>query len=128
MTTLLFTHSPFSDSTKQGIEFIENFYKNSPNSKKINIFLYSDAVYLASRLNWLPSDMPNPVKNFQYLLNKYELSAKACVSTALARGIVDSENAKRHQIHGENIAKSCELVGLGELAMFLHNSNDVYQF
>lgn len=128
MTTLLFTHSPFADTTRQGIEFIENFYQNSAQSAPLNIFLYSEAVHLANRLNWLPSDTPNPVKNFQQLLAKHKLSAKVCVSTALARGVVDSENAKRHHINGENLASSCELVGLGEFAMFLHNSTDVYQF
>ena len=50
------------------------------------------------------------------------------MSAALARGITDQENAKRHQIPADNLAKGFELVGLGELADAVQSTDRIIQF
>lgn len=127
MQTLLFSHSPFANSTQQGIEFIQDFCKNH-DANELHIFLYGEAVLLANRLTWLSADIPNPSKNLQTFAKAYQLNIQVCVTTALARGVVDAENAKRHSLNGDNLAENFELVGLGELAMHLHQSTKLYQF
>lgn len=127
-TTLLFSHSPFANSTLQGIEFIQDFCKKPVDLNTLNIFLYGEAVNLANKNVWLPADMPNPSQLLQNLAETHNLTIQVCVSTALARGVLDSENAKRHGLAGDNVAENFELVGLGELAMHLHHSTQVYQF
>lgn len=126
--TVLFTHSPFDNSTQQGIEFIQKFFQNPHNPAKLHIFLYGEAVLLANRLTWLSADIPNPSKNLQTFAKAYQLNIQVCVTTALTRGVVDAENAKRHSLNGDNLAENFELVGLGELAMHLHQSTKLYQF
>lgn len=126
--TLLFIHSPFAKTTLQGIEFIQYFYKNRQNNHTLKLFLYGEAVNLANKNIWLPADMPNPSQLLQQFAKVHDLTIQVCVSTALARGVVDSENAKRHGLVGDNVAENFELVGLGELAMYLHHSIKVYQF
>lgn len=127
-TTLLFSHSPFANSTLQGIEFIQDFCKKPVDFSTLHIFLYGEAVNLANKNVWLPADMPNPSQLLQNLAKTHNLTIQVCVSTALARGVLDSENAKRHGLVGDNVAENFELVGLGELAMHLHHSTQVYQF
>nr|WP_315043787.1 DsrE family protein [uncultured Moraxella sp.] len=126
MKTLIFTHSPFDNSTLQGIELIDNLCQN--HKTDFHVFLYGEAVHLANPLTWLPADMPNPAKTLQNLAKTHNFTIQVCVSTALARGVVDGENAKRHGLTNHNIAENFSLVGLGELAMHLHNSTYVYQF
>lgn len=132
-TLLLLTHAPDHPLTAQGLEFAREFcqqWQHSHPNKPIalQIFCYSDAVLLANRLIWRPADVPNLAKDWQQLAVTYELTVEVCVSTALARGVTDSDNAKRHGLLGENLAQNFCLVGLGELAMHLHQHSVVKQF
>lgn len=132
-TLLILTHSPSHASTELGLHYAKQFCQNWQIAKPdtpiaLSIFCYGDAAYLANRLIWLAADMPNFAKDWQQLAIEYNLKIQVCVTTALARGIVDSENAQRHQLEGDNLANNFELVGLGELAMLLHQHQHVYQF
>lgn len=81
-------------------------------NETVEVFFYQDAASIANRLNWRPTDEPNLTAEWQLL----PLERRVCVSTALARGVTDSENATRHDLSSENIADGFHLVGLGELA------------
>lgn len=78
----------------------------------VDVFFYQDAAGIANRLNWRPSDEPNLTTEWQNL----SIERRVCVSTALARGVTDPDNATRHDLSSENIAEGFQLVGLGELA------------
>lgn len=136
-TLLLLTHAPDHAQTLAGLafaqKFCQNFGSNTATSVPTNVptlrlFLYRDAVMLANRLIWQADDMPNLARAWQTLVQQFGLNAQVCVSSALARGVTDSENAKRHGLDGENLANGFALVGLGELAMALHAAPQVYQF
>lgn len=81
-------------------------------NETVEVFFYQDAASIANRLNWRPTDEPNLTAEWQLL----PIERRVCVSTALARGVTDSENATRHDLSSENIADGFHLVGLGELA------------
>lgn len=123
MTLIVICCHPFSANAQQAIDCINQHQNNT-----LQLFFYGDGAYFANRLVWLPDDRPNLAKKLQTTITTRQLPAQVCVSTALARGITDSKNAKRHQLCGDNLADGFELVGLGELAMHLHNADMVYQF
>lgn len=125
MILIVISSPPFSPKTCQALDFIE---QKLHDNQAVTLFLYGDGAYLANRLVWLASDMPNPAQKLQQLAKHTSLSVQACVSTALARGITDTDNAKRHHLTASNLMDNCQLTGLGELAMHLHNADSVYQF
>jgi len=81
-------------------------------NQSVDVFFYQDAASIANRLNWRPNDEPNLTVEWQRL----PIERRVCVSTALARGVTDLDNAKRHDLSNENITEGFQLVGLGELA------------
>lgn len=89
----------------------------------VDVFFYQDAASIANRLNWRPSDEPNLTTTWQSL----PVERRVCVSTALARGVTDQDNAERHDLSSENIAEGYNLVGLGELAdLMLHATRVIH--
>lgn len=94
----------------------------------LNIFFYADAAHIANRLRWQSAEQTNLTKEWQALAEQYQLTLPVCVSTALSRGISDSENSNRHQLEGENLAAGFKLVGLSELAIMLQDNCRLIQF
>ena len=94
----------------------------------LNIFFYADAANTANRLRWQSADQMNITKEWQKLAEQYQLTLPVCVSTALSRGISDSENSTRHQLDSENLAAGFKLVGLSELAMMMQGDCRLLQF
>ena len=67
-------------------------------------------------------------KAIKEVAKKYGLKLPVCVSTALARGITDAQNAQRHGLLGDNLHPDFELVGLADLAMQLDDDTQLQQF
>ena len=94
----------------------------------LNIFFYADAANTANRLRWQSADQMNITQEWQKFAKQYQLALPVCVSTALSRGISDSENSTRHQLDSENLASGFKLVGLSELAMMMQGDCRLLQF
>ena len=94
----------------------------------LNIFFYADAAHTANRLRWQSADQVNITQEWQALAEQYNLVLPVCVSTALSRGISDTDNSVRHQLETENLAKGFKLVGLSELAMMMQGDCRLLQF
>ncbi|WP_201543025.1 sulfurtransferase complex subunit TusD [Psychrobacter immobilis] len=94
----------------------------------LNIFFYADAANTANRLRWQSADQMNITQEWQKLAEQYQLALPVCVSTALSRGITDSENSTRHQLDSENLAAGFKLVGLSDLAMMMQDDCRLMQF
>ena len=99
-----------------------------PKNSTLNVFFYGDAAHIANRLRWQSADQVNLTKEWQNLAEQYELSLPVCVSTALSRGVSDTDNSTRHQLDGNNLARGFALVGLSELAMMMQGSRHLMQF
>lgn len=93
-------------------------------NEAFRVFFYQDGVAVANELQWVPDDQRNLKTEWQ----KLGIRLPVCVSAALARGICDAENAKRHQLSQHNLAKGFELVGLGELADAVQSTERLIQF
>ncbi|MBJ8452994.1 sulfurtransferase complex subunit TusD [Acinetobacter bereziniae] len=92
--------------------------------QEFRVFFYQDGVQVANNLQWIPDDQRNLSVEWQ----KLAIRLPVCVSAALARGITDQENARRHQIQTHNLAKGFDLVGLGELADAVQSTDRLIQF
>lgn len=122
---LLISTSPHHPNAKKALDFAKD---QLANGHSINVFFYGDGAYTANRLIWQSADIPNIADAWATLAYEYHLALPVCVSTALARGITDSQNATRHQLQGENLREPFVLVGLSELAMAIDDSVQVLQF
>ena len=98
------------------------------NLPPLKCFFYADAANIANRFRWQSADQVNITQEWQHLAKRYQLSLPVCVSTALSRGISDTDNSTRHQLNGDNLAAGFHLVGLSELAMMMQNNGRLIQF
>ncbi|MDN6276861.1 sulfurtransferase complex subunit TusD [Psychrobacter sp.] len=131
---LLVTADPSHPLAHIALRYARAFLQNSANnndtnsSDKLNIFFYGDGAHTANRLRWQSADQTNLTKEWQALAEKYQLALPVCVSTALSRGISDTENSARHQLSGDNLATGFTLVGLSDLAMMMQSNCRLIQF
>ena len=77
---------------------------------------------------WQSADVPNISHLWVALAKRYGLDLPVCVSTALARGITDADNAHRHSLDGENVLPPFRLVGLSHLALYIDDDTKLIQF
>lgn len=113
---------------KAVLEQAEVSADSDPTKPVLNVFFYADAAHTANRLRWQSADQTNLTQEWQALAERYQLPLAICVSTALSRGVSDSDNSARHQLQGDNIAQGFHLVGLGELAMMMQSDCRLIQF
>lgn len=78
------------------------------------VFLYGDGVALASALNTPPSDEINWTDRWQELLVTNGIPAVACIASALRRGLLDEQEARRYQQPAANLTEGFTIAGLGE--------------
>ena len=79
------------------------------------VFFYYDGVHASNGLSTPPQDEFDLVKAWQALIEKHELDAICCVSSALKRGIMDAREAHRYEKAAANLAEGFVLSGLGQL-------------
>ncbi len=86
-------------------------------NKQISLlFFYGEAVQTAASLAVsIQGDTP-VISNWQAFIQTHKLPAIACITSALKRGVIDKQEADRHQKSGENIAQGIKLGGLGQWA------------
>ena len=94
----------------------------------LKLFFYADAAHLANSLRWQSADQINLTEQWQQLAEQHNISLPVCVSTALSRGISDSDNSARHHLQGDNLASGFELVGLSELTLMMQSDCRLIQF
>ncbi len=132
MPLLLITKDPSHPLASLALRYTTALLEQSEaveNKKSIvNLFFYSDAAYIANGLRWQSADQANLTKQWQKLAKDYGMSLPVCVSTALSRGISDSDNSARHHLNGANLADGFELVGLSELAIMMQSDSRLIQF
>lgn len=120
-TLILITSAPTSIHAWHALGLAQALHSKN---ESFRVFFYQDAVTVANNLQWVPDDQRKLTQAWQNLA----IRLPVCVSAALARGITDEENAKRHGISTHNLATGFELVGLGELADAVQSSQRLIQF
>lgn len=130
---LLITADPSHPLAHLALRYTRAYLQNAANADEINsaplnVFFYGDAAHISNRLRWQSADQINITKEWQNLAEQYKLALPVCVSTALSRGVSDTDNSTRHQLDGSNLAAGFTLVGLSELAMMMQNDCRLIQF
>lgn len=130
---LLITADPSHPLAHLALRYTRAYLQSATNEGEINnaplnVFFYGDAAHIANRLRWQSADQVNITKEWQNLAEQYKLPLPVCVSTALSRGVSDTDNSTRHQLDGSNLAAGFTLVGLSELAMMMQNDCRLIQF
>lgn len=80
------------------------------------VFFYHDGVSGASKLQLIPQgELPIP-QQWQQLASKHNIDLVVCIASALKRGIVDADEAERHDLDsGANLLDGFNISGLGQL-------------
>lgn len=136
MTTplLLITKDPSHPLAHLALRYARTFFEqeatmnSDSHHASLKVFFYADAAHIANRLRWQSAEQINLTKQWQALAAQYNISLSVCVSTALSRGISDSDNSARHNLQGDNLATGFELVGLSELAIMMQGDCRLIQF
>lgn len=131
---LLITKDPSHPLAHLALRYAQAYFEqtammdSNSDHDSLKLFFYADAAHMANRLRWQSADQINITKQWQALAAQHNISLPVCVSTALSRGISDSDNSARHQLQGDNLAQGFELVGLSELAMMMQGDCRLIQF
>lgn len=120
-TLILITSAPTSIYAWHALGLAQALQQKN---QAFRVFFYQDAVSVANALQWQPEDQRQLTHEWQ----KLAIRLPVCVSAALARGITDADNAKRHNIRQHNLAEGFDLVGLGELADAVQSAQRLIQF
>ena len=124
-TTLLITCTPDSPKMTQALTHARKLLSQGA---PVAVFFYGDGAYLANRLRWQSADVADTAAEWVALATEHKLALPVCVSTALARGVTDADNAQRHRLDGDNLRAPFRLVGLSELALMLDDGARLLQY
>jgi len=80
----------------------------------VRLFFYYDGVHNSNELSVPPQDEFDLVQSWNALIVQYDIDAISCVSSALKRGILNSQEAARYERKGANLLESVTLSGLGQ--------------
>lgn len=111
--TLVITGAPYvSQAPQTALEFARALL--AAGHRIDRVFLYGDAVHLASTLACAPSDEPQWTQLWSEFLQANQVPAIACIASALRRGVLDKKEQKRYQRPAHNLEAPFEIAGLGE--------------
>ena len=79
------------------------------------IFFFADGVQNANSLSVVARDEIDLRAQWRELIRKHDIDATVCVSSAIHRGVVDAEQAERHELPGNSMAPEFSIAGLGQL-------------
>lgn len=93
------------------------------------LFFYHDGVHNLGALAVPPQDEIDLPVRWRELIEKHQIDAIACVSSALKRGLLDSREAERHEKAGAvSLSDAATLSGLGQLVDACLASDRVVSF
>ncbi|MBP6121517.1 MULTISPECIES: sulfurtransferase complex subunit TusD [Providencia] len=92
------------------------------------LFFYSDGVLNANKLTSPATDEFNLVQAWQQLAKQSGCEMHICVSAALRRGVVDTEQAKLLSLSTNNLCDGFIMSGLGSLAEAVMTTDRTIQF
>jgi len=94
----------------------------------VRVFFMDDGVYHGQGNAVYPQDETPPGTLWQSLRDEYGLELVLCISSSLKRGILNSEEAARHEQHSAAIHPAFEIGGLGQLVDAAAHSDRLITF
>ncbi|MDO6462284.1 sulfurtransferase complex subunit TusD [Granulosicoccaceae sp. 1_MG-2023] len=112
---ILVSAAPFST---QGAHNAINFCEAAIDAghRIARVFFYQDGVHNASALACPPQDEPPLTPRWQALHTTHGTDLVVCIAAAQRRGLLDEDEARRHDKPAANLAGHFRLSGLGQLA------------
>ena len=103
---LLITRDPSHPLAKHALRYAQALLEltsrdttaNDDTGRILKVFFYADGARTANGFNWQTADQLDITEGWQRLAEQYNLALPVCVSTALARGISDIDNVRRHKL------------------------------
>ena len=92
------------------------------------VFFYEQGVHAGNAYTVVPQDEIDLPATWQELITRYQLDAVVCVASALKRGVLNAEEARRYQREGSNLRAGFELSGLGQWVDACIHSDRVVSF
>ncbi len=92
------------------------------------LFFYGDGVLNSNALSVAPQGEFDLVQAWRTLIADHGLDAISCVSSALKRGVIDTQEAARYERNGVSLAAGVTLSGLGQLVDATMVSDRVVSF
>lgn len=81
----------------------------------MSVFFYHDGVFNASTMMSPPPDEPHLLKRWHTLSERQGCELLVCVAAGVRRGLLDENEARRHQHPAATLCAPFELAGLGQL-------------
>lgn len=92
------------------------------------LFFYEQGVNTANELSIFPQDESHLPQQWQALITEHDLDAVICVASALKRGILNDEEARRYEKSASSLANGFEISGLGQWVDACIHSDRVVSF
>ncbi len=103
-------HSPAS---RRALRFAEAVLASGHEIARL--FLYQDGVHSASGNTVSAQDELDVAAQWSQFVREQGLDGVVCIAAGLRRGVLDEQEASRHQRPAANLARGWELSGLGQL-------------
>ncbi|MGV8920203.1 MAG: sulfurtransferase complex subunit TusD [Pseudomonas sp.] len=81
----------------------------------VRLFFYQDGVHSASGNIVTPQDEQDIARQWREFVSEHQLDGVVCIAAALRRGVLNEEEASRHERSAVNLPAPWELSGLGQL-------------
>jgi len=92
------------------------------------LFFFSDGVHNANSQLHVPQDEENIQRRWEALVDAHGIDSVVCVTSAIKRGILDANEAKRHGFDAINLSDKSAIAGLGQLVDACLQSDRVINF
>ena len=79
------------------------------------VFFYHDGVHNGTCLSVPPQDETDITRQWRDLAEQHRLDLVVCVNAAQRRGLLDADEARRHEKDAANLASPFRISGLGQL-------------
>lgn len=123
---IIYASQTAGQSEQSAIRFTRNALQQG--HKIHRVFFYGNSVTNISNLKITPRDELDITDQWLELAKDSKLDLVVCIAAAVKRGILDQQEAKRHQKEAANLKDGFHLSGLGQLADAIIHSDRVITF
>lgn len=125
--TLLILGAPYStQASASALRFARTLLASGHDIYQL--FFYNDGVHNASNLIIAAQDEINIPQHWCALIEEHQLDAVVCIAAATRRGILNRQEAQRHNKSAANLLEGHTLSGLGQLVDACLHSDRVVTF
>jgi tRNA 2-thiouridine synthesizing protein D len=92
------------------------------------LFFFRDGVHNLNRLSVVGQDEVNLQERWESLIESHHIDTIACVTSALKRGVIDEQEARRYEKSASSLSSHASIAGLGQLIDATNKSDRVLNF